>query len=166
MLFAWLCLGFYVHSIFFNSHGYVSITSEGLQILTFARHVIEQWGFFSVQHPLLHGASVYNGHPWEPLTLTHFAERSISGAVSTCFHDLGLSRLGLEHQTSCGANVLTHCAIAAVRDNYTDDGLYLIVQNYFVNNVNTHNFCHYCNFLKLALKWLFIYYTSCWKHHI
>ena len=26
----------------------------------------EQWGFFSVPHLLWHGASVYNGHLWEP----------------------------------------------------------------------------------------------------
>ena len=31
---------------------------------------IEQWGFFSVPHLLWHGASVYNGHLWGPVTLT------------------------------------------------------------------------------------------------
>ena len=64
---------------------------------------IEQWGFFSVPH-LLHvtrpGHPVYNGHLQWPVTLTPNAERWIgSGAVTTCFNDLGLSRLGFEHPT-------------------------------------------------------------------
>ena len=36
---------------------------------------IEQWGFLSVPHLLWHGASVYNGHLWGPVTLTPIAER-------------------------------------------------------------------------------------------
>ena len=38
-------------------------------------HCIGQWGFFSVQHLLWHGAFVYNGHLQGPVTLTPFAER-------------------------------------------------------------------------------------------
>ena len=38
-----------------------------------------------------------------------------SGAVTSCFYDLRLSRLGFEHQPSaCGVNALTLCATAAV----------------------------------------------------
>ena len=37
--------------------------------------VIQQCGFFSVSHLLRHGASVYNGNLWGPLTLTPNAER-------------------------------------------------------------------------------------------
>ena len=40
---------------------------------------IEQWGFFSVPHPLWHGASVYNGH----LRGLVIPERFGSGAVTT-----------------------------------------------------------------------------------
>ena len=36
---------------------------------------IEQWGFFNVPHILWHGASVYNCHLREPVTLTSNAER-------------------------------------------------------------------------------------------
>ena len=57
---------------------------------------IEQWGFFTVPHLLCHRACVYNGHLRERLTLTCIAER---GAVTTCFHNLGLSRLEFEHPT-------------------------------------------------------------------
>ena len=35
---------------------------------------IEQWGFFSVPHLLWHWASIYNGDPWGPVTLTPIAE--------------------------------------------------------------------------------------------
>ena len=34
-----------------------------------------------------------------PMTLTPYAERFGSGAVTTCFNDLGLSQLGFEHPT-------------------------------------------------------------------
>ena len=59
---------------------------------------IEQWRFFSVPHLLWHGASVYNGHIRGPVTLTYCRAFS-SGAVTSCFYDLGLSRLGFENPT-------------------------------------------------------------------
>ena len=69
---------------------------------------IEQWGFISVPHLLLHGAYVYNGHLRRPVTLTPFAERF---AV-----ELPLPVLTTSVGTfACGANALTHCATAAVR---------------------------------------------------
>ena len=40
------------------------------------------------------------------MTLTHVAERR-SGAVTTCFYELGLSRLGIEPRSpACEANAL------------------------------------------------------------
>ena len=57
---------------------------------------IKQWCFFNMPHLLWHGASVYNGH----LRDTHTYCRAFSsGAVTTCFYDLYLSRLGFEHPT-------------------------------------------------------------------
>ena len=55
---------------------------------------IEQWGFFSLPHLLWHGTTVYNGRLRGPVTLT-FGR----WAVTTCFNDLGLKRLGFEHPT-------------------------------------------------------------------
>ena len=59
---------------------------------------IEQWGFFSVPHLLWHWASIYNGHLRGPVTHTYCRAFS-SGAVTICFYDSGLSRLGFEHPT-------------------------------------------------------------------
>ena len=74
-MFVW---GLSSHSRIFHSYGDVTITGEGLQILTYARHSwpfgIEQWGFFSVPHLLWHWASVYNGHLRGPVTLVPIAE--------------------------------------------------------------------------------------------
>ena len=53
--------------------------------------VTEQWGFFILSHLLWHQASVYNTH-----TLIRAFD---SGAVTTCFQDLGLWRLGFKHPT-------------------------------------------------------------------
>ena len=46
---------------------------------------------------LLHRAFIHNGHLRGPVTFTR--REFGTGAVTTCFHDLGLSRLGFEHQT-------------------------------------------------------------------
>ena len=54
----------------------------------------ELWGFFSVSHLLWHGTVVYNVHLRGPMTLTPNAECFGSGAVTTCFNDLGISHLG------------------------------------------------------------------------
>ena len=61
----------------------------------------DQWAmrFFSVPHLLWHGPSVYNGHLRGPVTLTLNAEPFVSGTVTTCFYDLGLSWLGFQHPT-------------------------------------------------------------------
>ena len=61
---------------------------------------IEQRGFFSVHHLLYHESSVYNGHLQGPGTDTHTYCRAFgSRAVTACFNDLGLSRLGFDHPT-------------------------------------------------------------------
>ena len=135
-LFVW---GFSSYSRIFYSYGDVTITGEGLQILTFARHswplfvclsgifrptreffthsetspmpvkgcnfdfcsalmAIEQLGFLSVPHLLWHVASFCNAHLRE--TDTHSCCTAFgSGAVTTIFYDLGLSRLGFENPT-------------------------------------------------------------------
>ena len=55
----------------FYLYGDVTITIEGLQILTYIRHplAIEHWGFFSLQHLLERDVFVHNGHLLEPPTL-------------------------------------------------------------------------------------------------
>ena len=91
-------------------------SGEGLQILTYARHF---WLFFSVPHLLWHGTSVYDGHFRGPGRNTHtYCWAFSSGAVNTCLFDLGLSRLGFEPPSACGANALTHYATAAVLNVY------------------------------------------------
>ena len=54
---------------------------------------VEHWGFFCVPHLLWHGAS-----PRTSDTSTYCWAFS-SVAVTTCFYDLGLSRLWFEHRT-------------------------------------------------------------------
>ena len=63
---------------------------------------IEQWGFFNVSHLLRHGPTVYT------LSHTHTSCRAFaSGAVTSCFYDLGLSRPGIESGSpACEANAL------------------------------------------------------------
>ena len=80
-----------------------------------ALEAIEQWGFFSVPHLLWHyWASVYNGHLRGPVT--HTCCRAFSnGTVTTRFFDLGRSWDSNTQPSACRANVLTHCATAAVR---------------------------------------------------
>ena len=46
-----------------------------------------------------HTNCVYNGHLRGPVTLSPVDKRLSSGAVTTCFCDLGLSRLEFEHST-------------------------------------------------------------------
>ena len=69
--------GLLFHSRIVHSYGDVTITVEGLQILTLgsALMAIRQWGFFSVPDLLWHGASVYNDHLRGPVKLTPIAER-------------------------------------------------------------------------------------------
>ena len=89
-LFVWC---FWSHSKMFHSFGNVTIAVEGLQILTYARHLwpLSSEGSLACQHLLWHGASVYNGHfedPWH----SHL----MLSAFTSCFNDLGLIWIMLE----------------------------------------------------------------------
>ena len=75
----------------------------------------EQWRFFSVPHLLWHGASIYNGHLLGHRTrdIYTYCRALSSGADTTCFYDLGLSRQGFEHPAfrlrgQC-SNPVRHC---------------------------------------------------------
>ena len=59
---------------------------------------IEQWGFSRVPHILWHGPSFYNGH-FQGLVNRTCHRALVSWAVTTCFKDQGMSRLGFEHPT-------------------------------------------------------------------
>ena len=109
-VFAW---GFSSHSRISPSYPDVTISDEGLQILTYkwsAPTAIEQWGLFSVPYLLWHGASFYNYHLCDTRT---YCQAFGSAAVTTCFYDPGLSRLGFELPTfrlrGERSNELRHC---------------------------------------------------------
>ena len=79
---------FMSHSRVFHSYGDVTITDEGLQILTglcSALMAIEQWRFFTVPHLLWHGTSVDNGHHREPVRDTYCRPFG-SGDVPCTYH--------------------------------------------------------------------------------
>ena len=94
---------------------------------------IKQWGFFSVTHLLLwHGASVYDGHLQGPLT--HLHRRAFrSAAVTTCFNDYGISRLGFEHPTLILWG-LTHRDTPAVSVMYVQHFLLHLLQISLLKN--------------------------------
>ena len=88
-----ICWGFSFCSKFFYSYWDVTITGEGPQILTYAQVLLP----FSSD--------------------THICCWAISSeAVTSCFYDLGLSRLGFEHPAfrlrGQRSNSLRHCATA------------------------------------------------------
>ena len=58
----------------------------------------EQWGSL-VCHTYCDTGHPFNGHLRGPVTLTLNAEPFVSGTVTTCFYDLGLSWLGFQHPT-------------------------------------------------------------------
>ena len=96
-LFVW---SFSSHSIIFHSFGYVTIAGEGLQILTYARHL---WPLSSEGSFACH---IYcdTGHPFivviseDPADTHTYCLAFGRGVVTICFN-LGLSRLGFEHPT-------------------------------------------------------------------
>ena len=51
------------------------------------------------QRGSLNMPTFYNGHLRGPVTLKPYCRAFGRGAVSTCFYDFGLSRLGFEHPT-------------------------------------------------------------------
>ena len=71
-----VCFGFLrPSSRNFSSYGDDTYASEGLQILTCARHSCPLSSEGSLAHLLWHGGSVYTGHLRGPKTLTPIAER-------------------------------------------------------------------------------------------
>ena len=94
LFFLW---SFSSHSKNFHSFGDVTIAGEGLQILTYAQSFC----------PLSSGSSLAchtycdMGHPSSPRTCDTLTLCRAFGswAVTACFYDLGLSRLGFEHPT-------------------------------------------------------------------
>ena len=92
--------------------------------------------FFSVPHLLWHGASAYNGHLRGPVTLTYCRALS-SGAITTWFCDLGLSRLGFEHSTfrlrGLCSNLLRYRGGLHLRIILLIDGRYI---------VHVHRYCY------------------------
>ena len=65
-----LVWGFSSYSKNFHSYGIVTISGEGQQILTYARHL---WSLSSEGSLQCQGISVYNGHPPGPVTITPIA---------------------------------------------------------------------------------------------
>ena len=104
------------HSIMWRRHHCLSsVTNFDLCSTIMA---IEIWGFFSVPHLLWHGATLYNGHHRGMTRIRdpnpYCQAFECGAAVTNCFYDLGLSRLGFELPTSaCEANALTACATDA-----------------------------------------------------
>ena len=99
--FVFVCLfGFLSHSRIFHSYKDVTMTGEGLQILTYARCLwsLSSEGslvchtYYDTGHPLI---KVISEDPWH----SHLLPSVGREADTTCFCDLGLSRLGFEHPT-------------------------------------------------------------------
>ena len=88
------------HIPLFHSYGDIAIIDEGLQILTYTWH---SWPLSSEGSLACH---IYcdMGHPFIMVISedTHaYCQAFGSGAVTTCFYDLGLLPLGFKHQTFC-----------------------------------------------------------------
>ena len=89
------------HSSIFHSYGDVTITGEGIQFLTYARH---SWHLSSEGSLAFHiycdmGHSfvmTISENPWHSHLLPSIYS---SGPVTTYFYDLGLSRLRFKHPT-------------------------------------------------------------------
>ena len=85
------------HSRKFNSFGDFTITGEGLRILTYARH---SWPLSS-EGSLAWHTYCDTGLPFiMVISDTHTYCRAFgSGAVTTCFYNLGMLRLKFERRT-------------------------------------------------------------------
>ena len=102
LFFCFVYLFVWGYSKIIHSHGEVTTTGEGLQILTYARH---SWALNSEGSLACH-TYCNTGHPfiivifkdsWPShlLPSVYFS----NGVVTTSFYDLGLSQLGFEHLT-------------------------------------------------------------------
>ena len=110
-LFIW---SFSSHSRIFHSFGDVTITGEGLQMLTYARHF---WPSSSEgSHLPWHGASVYNGHLRGHVVLTFWAE-CVAVELSLHVFTTYICRDwdSNTQPSACGVNAPTHCATAAAQ---------------------------------------------------
>ena len=98
-LWTWMCLfvclfvwGFTSHSRTFTYLETSQLPMKGCKFwpIYLALMAIEQWGFFNGPHQLWHGPTLYNisEDPWHSQLLPSVG----SGAATTCFEDLGLSR--------------------------------------------------------------------------
>ena len=97
-----------------NVHSYGDVTIAGFDLCS-ALMSIEHWGFFKVPQLLWHGASVYNGHPEGPVTLTHIAERLAAELSLPVFTPSACRSWGSNTQPSTyEVNALTNCATVAV----------------------------------------------------
>ena len=106
-----LCIKLFVCFGFFcpTPYGDVAINDERMQILTYTRH---SWPFFSMNW------NCDTGHPViTVISGDSSCQAFISGAVTTWFKDVCLSRLGFEHTTFRmwveRSNALTDCETAA-----------------------------------------------------
>ena len=110
-LFIW---GFSSHSRIFHSYGDVTITSEGLQLLTYAQHSwpLSSEGSLACHTTVTPGICLYWSSPRTRNTHT-LCQAFGSGAVTTCYYDLGLLRLGFKHPPfhlrGEHSNPLCHC---------------------------------------------------------
>ena len=97
VLIVWALLS---QSRIFHSHGDVTITGEGLQILTYARH---SWSLH-IEGSLTCSTDWYTWHPFtmvisEDPRRSHLLTSVSSGAVTTFFTTSVMLRLEFEHQT-------------------------------------------------------------------
>ena len=112
-----LCLsvwGLSIHSRTFYSYGDATITGEGLKMLTYAWHSYGHWAVRVLSHAtptVTLSVRLLWSSPGTHNTHTYCRTLS-SGAVTTCFYDLGLSRD--PNHSACEADALIHCATAAV----------------------------------------------------
>ena len=100
VFFFFVCLGF-LRPIreFFTHMEAPPFPVKDLKFWPISAHMaIEQWGFFSVPQLLWHGASVYNDHLRELVTLTPVAE-VLAVELSLPVLMTGLSRTGFKHPT-------------------------------------------------------------------
>ena len=84
----------------FHSYGDVAITSEGLQILTYARH---SWPLSS-KGSLACTPYCDTGHLFimvisEDSWYSHYCQTFSNGSVTNCFYELGLTQLRFENLT-------------------------------------------------------------------
>ena len=141
MLCLFVCFGrFSSQSLTCHSYGDVAIAGEGLQMLTYTRHSC----LLSSEGSLACHTSCDTMHPVLMVISedcdTHTYCRAIcDGTVTTCFNDLGLSRLGFQHQTfHLRGERSNHCATAAVAwYDYTESFIsFLSIECFFCIKLN------------------------------